>query len=97
MTAEFDYLSGIVNTMQSGLTQVEGQILALPTNSDLNTQSAQINGRLNTIDASNADNGTNIALLIQEFAYLKDTISNIDTILIAHTGSLTGNGVHGHS
>lgn len=91
-----EYLSGIVSSLVSGVSALEGQILALPTNADIATFTALINGRLNVIETAEANQNYNVSLLLQNFANLKDTILNIDSILSTHTGYTIGDGVHGH-
>jgi len=89
-------LSGRVDALESGLTSLEGQILALPTNSDISNFTQLISGKLNTIETSLNNHGDVITQLIQSFANLKNTILGIDTAFAAHTGTTTGEGVHGH-
>ena len=89
-------LSGRVDDLEDRVTSLEGQILALPTNADLAAYTTLINGRLNVLEQSDSSQAADIDLLIQNFANLKDTILNIDTILSTHTGLSTGDGVHGH-
>jgi len=97
-------LSGWIDTLEDRIVALEGNILALPTRSDISAFTSMIAGRLNTIDAGQASQDNKIMLLLQNFSNLKDTILNIDTNLLTisnnlsiHTGLTTGQGVHGHT
>jgi hypothetical protein len=96
---EFLTLSGQVGDLQSGfdahadrLTALEGQILSLPTNSDITNFTQLLAGRLNTLETVDSTQTTDITALLQSFSYLKDTILGIDTNLEYHTGLYTGDG-----
>lgn len=89
-------LSGRVDDLEAAVTSLEGQILALPTQSDLTDFTQTITGRLNTLEESISSQGDNIAMLIQSFSNLKDTILSVNSAFDVHTGQSTGDGVHGH-
>ena len=89
-------ISGWILDLEARVVSLEGNILALPTRSDIAQFTNMISGRLNTIDAAQVTQNNNITALIQNFANIKNTIVNIDANLSWHTGLSTGVGVHGH-
>ena len=87
-------IANLSGWLDSRVTSLEGQILALPTNSDITNFTNLLAGRLNTLETTDSSQTDNITLLLQSFSYLKDTILGIETNLTNHTGLYTGDGAH---